>query len=536
MAERVYLFDTTLRDGQQTQGVDFTLTDKEVILQSLDAIGVDYIEGGWPGANPTDEKFFQKKHHLTHAQFVAFGMTKRFGISAQNDPMLQVIADSTANVACLVAKSWDKQIEQALGVSCDDNLRMVEESIKKMRDAGMECMIDAEHFFDGFYSNPSYSYEFLQTAFHAGASWVILCDTRGGMLPYHITNVCDQIAKHAINLNQCGIHCHNDTGCAVANSLSAVETGVRQVQCTINGLGERCGNADLISVIANLAFKYNQQYDIGVVQEHLHHLTAISNMLDERISRTHQKQAPYVGRSAFAHKGGLHVSAVAKNSKHYEHIDPHLVGNERSIIMSNQAGKSNLLAHCKKYHIHHVQDNQIQMILDKMKEQEHQGISFDGADASFTLLIYRLTNQLPHFFDIERFRVIDEQRYNALQKIVVESEATICLKDENQQKQAFVAYGNGPVNALDNALRTALINLYPILENVNLIDYKVRIISCQQHHSHQTDALTRVMIDSGTQHEQWTTVGVSGNIIHASMQALADAYRYYLLNNAHKKN
>ncbi len=519
--QRIYLFDTTLRDGAQTRGVDFTVADKEIIARALDDLGVDYIEGGWPGANPTDTEFFKNPKKFNHAQFVAFGMTRRAGVSADNDPGLRDILASTAGHACLVGKTWDKQIKETLNISTDENLKMVAESMAMMVKGGKQVMLDAEHFFDGYLSNPGYAIELLQTALQHGAKWVVLCDTRGGMTPHNIGKICNELAKK-INLQQCGIHAHNDTDCAVANSLMAVECGVGQVQGTINGLGERCGNANILSVMANLHFKLG--YDIGPAGQNMHKLKQISGLLDERIARNPNIYQAFVGNAAFAHKGGLHASAVAKDPSCYEHINPEWVGNKRHILVSNQSGKSNIRDSLSKMGFTDIPEGQINQFLEEIKNREFGGWSYDGADASFELMVHRILGRVKEYFVIDRYRVISERRNDSA---INESEANIYI-NVNQKIYNRTALGNGPVNALDSAFRKVLIKNFPQLEGVHLADFRVRIIPPPKN-SQGTDAKTLVSIDSVCGADQWTTVGLSENIIDAAMLALHDAYQYRLM-------
>ncbi len=527
--ERIYLFDTTLRDGAQTRGVDFTVADKQTIAQALDNIGIDFIEGGWPGANPTDTNFFKIKPNFKNAQFVAFGMTRRAGISAHNDPALRDIIESQASNACLVGKTWDKQIQESLNISLDENLAMIEDSIKLMVAHGKHAMLDAEHFFDGYLANPKFALEVIQTALNAGAKWVVLCDTRGGMLPTQISKICDELGKK-INLSQLGIHAHNDTECAVANSLAAINSGVRQVQGTINGLGERCGNANIISLIGNLHFKGN--YDIGKAANNLHLLKHLSGILDERIARNPNIYQAYVGSAAFAHKGGLHASAVVKDPTAYEHINPELVGNRRHIIVSNQSGKSNIRDSLKKINIENFSESKINDLLETIKEREFQGWTYDGADASFELMVRSVDKSVPEFFKVKRFRVISELRTDNTD--MHESEAIIYIEVGGQIFNG-TAIGNGPVNALDSAFRQVLLVIFPQLQGVHLADYRVRIIPPNKNQQ-GTDAKTLVTIDSVSGSDQWTTIGLSANIIEASVQALNDSYRYRLWQiTYHKK-
>jgi 2-isopropylmalate synthase len=523
MAERVYLFDTTLRDGAQTSGVDFSVADKRAIAIALDKLGIDYVEGGWPGANPTDDAFFGEAPALKRAKFTAFGMTRRPGRSVGNDPGLAALVNSGAPVVTLVGKSWDFHVDVALNIPREENIAMIGDSIAHLVSLGREAIYDAEHFFDGYKANPAYALACLKAAQDAGARWTVLCDTNGGTLPHEVARIVREVTTHFPG-DTLGIHAHNDTENAVANSIAAVEAGVRQVQGTINGLGERCGNANLISLIPSLMLKMG--FETGLPVEDLRHLTGLSHLLDERLNRAPFKHAAYVGASAFAHKGGLHVSAVEKDPRTYEHIPPETVGNRRRILVSDQAGRSNVISRCRDLGIEvPPETSKIDALVDLVKSREFDGYSYDGADASFELLARRLFGEVPDYFTVTSFRVLDERRWNALGKLVTLSEATIRVTVGDREEMT-VADGNGPVNALDAALRKALIPLYPSLDDIHLTDYKVRILSPQD----GTKAVTRVMIESQKANgERWTTVGVSPNIIDASFNALHDVICYALL-------
>ena len=520
--KRVYLYDSTLRDGAQTQGVDFSAADKTAIAVELDGLGFDYIEGGWPGANPTDDTFFASPPQLHRARFSAFGMTRRAGRSAENDPGLAALIDSGAQTLCMVGKTWDFQVEVALGIEKDENLAMISESFRHAKTRVEEVLFDAEHFFDGYKSNPDYAVQCLRAAYDAGARWVVLCDTNGGTLPHEVSEIVTAVTEHVPGANL-GIHCHDDTGNAVANSLAAVEAGVRQVQGTLNGLGERCGNANLISVIPSLMLKMG--YETGITATELTRLTHVSHLVDERLNRAPNKRAPYVGESAFAHKGGLHVSAVEKDPRCYEHIVPELVGNHRHIVVSDQAGRSNLLARFREIGLDiDAKDPKVTQLVEKVKEREYYGYAYDGAEASFELLARRALGQVPTYFHCNSFRVIDERRWNAKGDLVTLSEATVKLEVDGEPFMT-VSEGNGPVNALDNALRKVLKVRYPELDDMRLVDYKVRILTAGD----GTEAVTRVMIETTDGHgDTWITVGVSPNIIDASYAALRDSIVYKL--------
>ncbi len=519
---RVYIYDVTLRDGAQTQGVDFSAPDKVAIAQELDDLGVDYIEGGWPGANPTDNSFFEDLPPLRNARFTAFGMTRRAGRSVDNDPGLTTLINARADNVCMVGKTWDFHVDVALGIDRDENIAMIRDSIERSSTDKTETLFDAEHFFDGFKANPDYAMACVKAAYDAGARWIVLCDTNGGTLPHEIFDIVTDVSK-TVPGDHLGIHCHDDTGNAVANSLAAVRAGVRQVQGALNGLGERCGNANLISILPSLMLKMG--YETGISEEGLKKLSRVSHMLDERLNRAPNRSAPYVGESAFAHKGGLHVSAVERDPRTYEHIVPEVVGNHRHIVVSDQAGRSNILARFREIGIDVDDDNpKINKLVDLVKDREFYGYAYDGAGASFELLARGELGGIPEYFRCASFRVIDERRWNARNDLVTMSEATVKVEVGDEQGMA-VAEGNGPVNALDAALRKVLIPIYPELQDLRLADYKVRILTPGD----GTRAVTRVVIESmdgcGT---RWNTVGVSTNVIDASYNALRDSLIYKL--------
>ena len=521
-AERLYLYDTTLRDGAQTQGVDFSVADKLRIASELDRLGIDYIEGGWPGANPTDDRFFAEPPALVNAKLCAFGMTRRAGRSASNDPVLASILQAGTPVITLVGKTSARHAEQALGVSRDENLRMIADSIAEAARRAGEAILDAEHFFDGFRLDPDYALACLEAALEAGARWVVLCDTNGGSLPHEVEHGAEAAAR-IVPAGKLGIHTHNDTENAVANSLAAIRAGARQVQGTLNGLGERCGNANLVSLIPTLVLMMG--FDVGLKPGALERLTHLSRAFDEELNRTPDRHAAYVGASAFAHKAGLHASAVAKDPSFYEHIDPALVGNERDILVSDQAGRSNLLHRFAEMGLAiEPTAEQTSEFLGAIKQREAEGYAYDAAAASFAVLVRRTLGDLPDYFRLSSFRVIIEHRFNARGEQVTISEATI--KGAVAGRAFYkVAEGNGPVNALDHAMRDALKEVYAGLESMSLLDYKVRILP-----GGGTAAVTRVIIESGDETGRvWQTVGVSGNIIDASYEALNDAITYKLM-------
>jgi 2-isopropylmalate synthase len=523
--KRVYIYDSTLRDGAQTQGVDFSAADKVAIALELDRIGIDYVEGGWPGANPTDDSFFGTPPTLARARLSAFGMTRRSGRSAENDPGLTAIFNAKTKIVCLVGKTWDFHAKVALGVELDENIEMIKDSIALAAERADEAVFDAEHFFDGYKENPEFALGCINAAYKAGARWIVLCDTNGGTLPDEIERIVGEVTEHVPG-SHLGIHCHDDTGNAVANSLAAVRAGVRQVQGTLNGLGERCGNANLISIIPSLVLKMG--YETGMNDEDVSRLTHLSRFIDDRLNRPSDTSAAYVGDRAFAHKGGLHVSAIEKDPRTYEHVDPTMIGNERHIVVSDQAGRSNVLARFREIGIKiDAKDPKVTTLLEYVKQREHEGYAYDGAEASFELLARRVLENVPKYFQLQSFRVMDERRWNAKGELITLSEAT--LKVVVGDKEAMtVAEGNGPVNALDNALRKALNPLYPQLEDMKLTDYKVRILTP----GGGTGAITRVMIESvDDKGQRWSTIGVSANVIDASYNALNDAITYKLFRD-----
>jgi len=524
--ERLYIFDTTLRDGAQTQGVDFSLEDKEKIAVALDNLGVDYIEGGWPGANPTDTEFFQKKHVFKNAKLTCFGMTKKTGRSADNDPGLSALLNSNTSSVCLVGKTWDFHVDVALGISNEENLENITESAKHFIKAKKEFTFDAEHFFDGYKANPKYALSCLKAAFDQGTRWIVLCDTNGGTLPHEISMIVKEVSKIVPGENL-GIHAHNDTGNAVANSLFAVLAGVRQVQGTINGLGERCGNANLMSLIPTFFLKkdFSSKFEVSIKPNNIKNLTQCSRLLDEILNRKPNMHLPYVGAAAFSHKGGLHVSAVQKDPKTYEHIKPETVGNTRNIVVSDQAGRSNIFSRLKTIGINIKEDDpKIKKLLDEVKDREFIGYSYDGADASFELLARRIMGEIPRYILIKEYDV--SVKKNSSGTIISSAKAQLEVDGE---KIICEGEGNGPVNALDNAIRKnvdRLAKYSKYLKDLKLVDYKVRILNTG------TEAITRVSIEStDSKGKNWFTVGVSTNIIDASFKALVDSLDYKLFKD-----
>ncbi len=532
--EKLYLYDTTLRDGQQTQGVQFSTEEKLRISTALDELGVDYIEGGWPGANPTDSAFFNDAPK-TRATMTAFGMTKRAGRSAENDDVLAAVLNAGTQAVCLVGKSHDFHVTEALGITLEENLDNIRASIAHIVAQGREALYDAEHFFDGYKDNPDYAIQACKAAYEAGARWVVLCDTNGGTLPHEIGQIVRDVIAAGIPGDHLGIHTHNDTENAVGGSLAAVDAGARQIQGTLNGLGERCGNANLTTLIPTLLLKepYASSYDIGVKRETLESLTRISRMLDEILNRVPMKQAAYVGASAFAHKAGLHASAILKNPTTYEHIDPSIVGNRRIVPMSNQAGQSNLRRRLAEAGLEVPKDHPgLSLILDKVKEREAQGYSYDTAQASFEILARDVLGRMPDLFEVKRYRVSVERRKNKYNQMVSLSEAVVVVKIGDDKKlsvsESMDEYGSdrGPVNALAKALAKDLGPYQAMIDDMRLVDFKVRITQGG------TAAVTRVIIDSeDAQGQRWATVGVSANIVDASFEALLDAVRWKLVRD-----
>ena len=530
--ERLTLYDTTLRDGAQTTGVDFSLDDKRQIAAMLDDLGIDYIEGGYPGANPLDTEFFATPPKL-RARFAAFGMTRRQGRSVENDPGVAALLDSGADVVTFVAKSWDFQVRVALRSTEEDNLEGVTQSVRAAVARGKEVAVDCEHFFDGFKANPDYALACAKAAYETGARWIVLCDTNGGALPHEVEAIVAKVVEH-IPGARVGVHCHDDTGQAVANSLAAVRAGARQIQGTLNGLGERCGNANLTTIIPTLLLKseFSERFEIGVTQEKLTHLTRVSHALDELLNRAPNRHAPYVGASAFATKAGIHASAILKEPQTYEHVPPESVGNRRRVLVSDQAGKSNILYELERLGVAvDRNDPRVGTLLDEVKTREAMGYAYEGADASFELLAHRLLGQVPKYFTVDSFRVMVERRHNALGKLVTVSEATVKVFVNGDKEPLWsVAEGNGPVNALDSALRKDLGRYQGHIADLELVDYKVRILTGG------TGAVTRVLVESRDNRtgERWFTVGVSPNIVDASFEALLDSINYKLFKDGAK--
>ncbi|MDA8767875.1 citramalate synthase [Planktomarina temperata] len=532
--ERLYVYDTTLRDGQQTQGVQFSLVEKQQIAATLDALGVDYIEGGWPGANPIDSAWFDSQPKL-RATFTAFGMTKRAGHSAENDTALNAVVNANTAAVCLVGKTHDFHVETALGITLDENIENIRRSIEHLVSQGREALFDAEHFFDGYKANPDYARACIQAAFAAGARWIVLCDTNGGALPAEVGQIVQEVITAGLPGDHLGIHTHNDTENAVANTLAAIDAGARQIQGTLNGLGERCGNANLTSLLPILKLKepYRSNYEISATDAALRDIKRASRVLDDILNRIPAPQAPFVGASAFVHKAGLHASAILKNPVTYEHIDPALVGNQRDIPMSNQAGQSNLRKRLKEANlIVEKDDPALGRILELVKEREAQGYSYDTAQASFEILARRELGLCPDFFEVKRYKVSVERRKNKYNRMVSLSEALVVVRIDGEKKmsvsESMDELGNdrGPVNALSKALAKDLGPYQAMIDDMNLTDYKVRITQGG------TEAVTRVVIDcEDSKGRSWATVGVSANIVDASFEALLDAVNWKLIRD-----
>ncbi|MDJ0510887.1 MAG: citramalate synthase [Crocosphaera sp.] len=527
-ANKIWLYDTTLRDGAQREGIALSLEDKLKIARQLDQMGIPFIEGGWPGANPKDVQFFWKlqEEPLTQAEIVAFCSTRRPHKLAAEDPLLKAILAAGTHWVTIFGKSWDLHVTEGLKTTLEENLKMIADTIEYLRSQGRRVIYDAEHWFDGYLNNPEYALLTLKTAKEAGAEWLVLCDTNGGTLPHQISEIVKDVVE-ALNIQpdqdspQLGIHTHNDSGTAVANGLAGVVEGVRMVQGTINGYGERCGNANLCTLIPNLQLKMGYHC---LEQTQLTQLTKTSRLISEMVNLAPDDHAPFVGRSAFAHKGGIHVSAVQKNPLTYEHIKPENIGNERRIVISEMAGLSNVLSKAKTFGIElNKEDVACRQILARIKELEHEGYQFEAAEASFELLMRQALGQTKSYFQLQGFQVHCDRLYgegmpysNALATIKV----TV-----NGEDRLEVAEGNGPVSALDSALRKALVNFYPEIAQFHLTDYKVRILDGGA----GTSANTRVLIESSNGHERWTTVGVSPNILEASYQAVVEGIEYGLL-------
>ncbi|MDR3112804.1 MAG: citramalate synthase [Endomicrobium sp.] len=524
--KKIYVLDTTLRDGSQGAGVSFTVDDKIKIAKALDAFGVSYIEGGWPGSNPKDENFFSKmkKYRLKNAKLAAFGSTRRKGCKAADDESLKSIADSGAQAACIFGKSWDLHVKCALKTSNEENLKMISESVSFLKSKKLEVIFDAEHFFDGYKSNKAYAVSCVQAAIEAGADFICLCETNGGALPSDIQKATRDIIKE-FPKTKFGIHAHNDSGCAVANSITAAEEGCVMIQGTVNGIGERCGNANLCSIIPALQVKRGFSC---VPSKNLKKLSELSRYADEIANLIPNDSKPYVGRNAFAHKAGVHVSAIQRNPATYEHIDPSLVGNERRILVSDLSGKSNVLSKAGELALDiNGAPEKVRAVIETVKNMENQGYQYEDADASFFLLTKKALEAFKPFFCLKSYRVSVEK--DAAGNIV--SEATVKL-DIRGKEEHTVAEGDGPVNALDNCLRKALVKYYPAIKEMALTDFKVRVVNSDAN----TAAKVRVLIESSDSSKSWGTIGVNENIIDASWQALTDSVEYKLVKNGKVKS
>ena len=520
MKPQVLLYDTTLRDGTQGEGISLSVDDKLKIARKLDGLGIHYIEGGWPGSNPKDMEFFLKARELNlkHATITAFGSTRRAGIDVDEDDNLQKILDSGVKAVAIFGKTWDFHVLEALKTTLEENLNMIFESVQYLKRAGLEVIFDAEHFFDGYKHNPEYAMEAVQKAQAAGADCIVLCDTNGGSMPHEIYEIVSHVvSKLSVTV---GIHCHNDCELGVANSLAAVRAGARHVQGTINGYGERCGNANLISVIPNLQMKLNYSC---VDESQLKNLITVSKYVHEIANQVPPNNQPFVGKSAFAHKGGMHVSAILKHPETYEHIPPESIGNKRRVLVSELSGQSNVLFKAKEWNVKlDKHDPQSRKILDKIKEQEHKGYQYEAAEASFELMVREGLGELKEFFQFDHFKIFIERD----EADVLRTEAVVKLR-VNGEVVHTVSEGNGPVNALDNALRKALEQYFPLIKKMYLSDYKVRVLD----ETDATASTVRVLIESSDGKEKWSTIGVSANIIEASWYALIDSVRYYLMKH-----
>ena len=519
MNGRVYIYDTTLRDGSQTEGISFSCEDKLDIYNKMCSFGMDFVEGGWPGSNPRDDEFFSKAPIRDGTALTAFGSTRRYGVKPDEDPNLRALAASRAEWCCIFGKTWDFQVTDALCIGLEDNLRMVEDSVRFLKESGKRVMFDAEHFFDGFRSNRHYALKALQAAEKGGAEWLVLCDTNGGSTPEQVTEAV-RIVSESVDA-PLGIHCHNDSDLATACTLAAVSAGCRLVQGTVNGLGERCGNANLCTVIPNLSIKMGM--DVGRIN--MRHLTPLSKYIGEVANMTPSAGMAYVGDRAFTHKGGIHVSALMRNPRTYEHVPPESVGNTRRVLVSDMAGKASITEKLKQLGM--MDEGDSRDIVDKIKEMESRGYQFEGADASFELMVRKLRGEFHPRFTVEEFRVFMDEYGTSEGR----SEASVKVRDIHGEMEHTAADGNGPVNALDNALRKALRRFFPEMDSLRLTDYKVRVIDEKS----ATMTAVRVLIRTTDGKDNWTTVGVSTNVIEASMIALLDSIEYSLDKNSRKE-
>ncbi len=529
---RVYVFDTSLRDGGQTPGVKYSPRHKKTIARWLDLFGIDYVEGGWPGANETDNDLFKNPPNLKNARFTAFGMTLKKGLTPETDEGFRKVVHSNANTICLFGKTWMAHVTEALGATEDENLEMIRNSVTYAKSLGKEFVFDAEHFFDGYKDNPAYALKCLRAAHEAGADWLVLCDTRGGMLPHEVFEIVTTVKKE-IPGARLGIHCHNDGGLADANTQEAVRAGCRMVQGTLNGLGERCGNANLNTIMSNLVLKMG--YTLGFAKENLGGLKKLADDFADLMRLKRNPRAPYVGADAFAHKGGVHGQAVRKNPKLYEHIEPETVGNERQILVSDQAGAANLLINLEAHGIDvDPKDPKLKELLASVKKREDEGYSYELAEASFAVLALRKLGRLKRPFEVKKFRIVDEGEFDDDGKLRNVARASVLMKIAGKELTAEMqrlevsgeAVGDGPVFALDRAMRNAMNGNYPEMENLKLVDYNVAILNPKEAAGATTCVVLDVM-DKRTK-KRWTTIGISKDIIGASLMALVDAYNYRL--------
>lgn len=521
--EKVYIYDTTLRDGTQTEGISLSCQDKIDIAKKLDDFGVDFIEGGWPYSNPKDKEFFEyfKKNPLKQSKLTPFGSTARPFKPACEDKNLTSLLESETEHVTIFGKTWDLHVKEVLKIKLEDNLKIIFDSVSFLKKQGKKVFYDAEHFFDGYKANPDYAVKAIKAAQEAGAELIVFCDTNGGLLPWEIKVIVQEV-KSKLSLNNFGIHCHNDLGLAVANSLICVDFGCMHIQGTMNGYGERCGNADLVSIMSILQLRMSKKI---VAPKKLEQLTHLSHFVSETCNMIHRDSYPFVGRSAFAHKGGVHIDAVIKNSRAYEHIDPALVGNSRKFVVSELAGKSTLVAKAKELEFNlDKNSDKVKDLYKLIQKLEKEGYQFEAAEGSFKLLLQKKLKKCKIFFDLLGFKIVVEKRED--NKLI--SEATIKLKI-NGKLEHTASEGDGPVNALDNALRKALTKFYPTLSKMRLIDFKVRVLD----EKGGTATKVRVLIQSQDEEDSWSTIGVSENIIEASWQALADSVEYKLLKDSH---
>ncbi len=520
----IIIYDTTLRDGSQGEGIAFSSDDKLKIVKRLDELGISYIEGGWPGSNPKDMDFFRevKNLELKNSKITAFSSTRKPSISISQDSNLKSLIESGVSVATIVGKTWDFHVHRALETTLEENLSMIRDTVAFLKDKGLEVMFDAEHFFDGYKNNQDYALSVLMAAAESGVDWLILCDTNGGTMPWEVADIVPAIKT--ITTIPLGVHFHNDAGCAVSNSLIAIQNGCTQVQGTINGFGERCGNADLCAVIPSLELKMGKNC---LPPDNLKSLTEVSHYVSEIANMPHHNNQPYVGYGAFAHKGGIHVSALLKDSQTYEHINPEKVGNHRRVLVSELSGLSNLLYKAKEFNLDINSYNaETRKVIKQIKELENQGFQFEGADASLELFLRKGFGEHEDYFQLNNLKIILEKNEN--NGFISEAMVKVTVGDKTYHT---AAEGDGPVNALDNSLRKALNEVYPEISQMHLSDYKVRVLNGNE----GTAAKVRVLIESSDETSKWSTVGVSENIIEASWQAIVDSINYMLMNKNRNK-